>query len=306
MLFVAHQSDSSRARDAGAGAPKDCSRAIAPTPTGGLQAMLDEYAHLLIESLGHDQGTPQAIAEVAQRISETLSLRTSLVNCDRFDLGPERQTVEIDRLPMRARFAARFGQDTVDDEGKVARPDALRAAFNSPFWPFVLASTSVGQEGLDFHHYCHAITHWNLPPNPVDLEQREGRIHRYKNHAVRKNLASRYRLAPDLHSGQDSWANAFELAKGDRPAAANDLIPYWLFEGDAAIERHVPLLPLSSEISRLNDLRRSLAVYRMAFGQARQEDLVALLLERLDEAEVRQLVSRLAIDLRPAAAPLVV
>jgi len=28
-------------------------------------------------------------------------------------------------------------------------------------------------EGLDFHHYCHAIVHWNLPSNPVDLEQRE-------------------------------------------------------------------------------------------------------------------------------------
>src|SRR5699024_11013379 len=38
--------------------------------------------------------------------------------------------------------------------------------FNSPFWPFVLASTSVGQEGLDFHTYSHAVVHWNLPPTP--------------------------------------------------------------------------------------------------------------------------------------------
>ena len=52
----------------------------------------------------------------------------------------------------------------------------LRRAFNSPFWPFVLTSTSVGQEGLDFHLYCHAVVHWNLPSNPVDLEQREGRV----------------------------------------------------------------------------------------------------------------------------------
>jgi len=57
----------------------------------------------------------------------------------------------------------------------------------------VLASTSVGQEGLDFHTYCHAIVHWNLPSNPVDLEQREGRIHRYKGHAVRRNVAERHR-----------------------------------------------------------------------------------------------------------------
>ena len=57
----------------------------------------------------------------------------------------------------------------------------------------MLASTSVGQEGLDFHTYCHAIVHWNLPSNPVDLEQREGRIHRYKGHAVRRNVAERHR-----------------------------------------------------------------------------------------------------------------
>ncbi len=35
----------------------------------------------------------------------------------------------------------------------------------------------------------HSIVHWNLPSNPVDLEQREGRIHRYKGHALRKNIA---------------------------------------------------------------------------------------------------------------------
>jgi hypothetical protein len=208
---------------------------------GGLQAVLDEYAHLLLEGLGHDSGTDAAIAEVAERIAATMGLRASLINGDRFDVDAQRETVQIDRLPMRARFAARFGQEVVDDEGKVTRPDALRAAFNSPLWPFVLASTSVGQEGLNFHYYCHAITHWNLPPNPVDLEQREGRIHRYKNHAVRKNLADRYGNAPGVHSGRDSWAQIFETAKLNRPDAANDLVPYWLFEGPASIERHVHL-----------------------------------------------------------------
>ncbi len=57
---------------------------------------------------------------------------------------------------------------------------------------FVLASTSVGQEGLDFHAYCHAAMHWNLRSNPVDLEQREGRVDRYKGHALRKNVAAKH------------------------------------------------------------------------------------------------------------------
>ena len=38
--------------------------------------------------------------------------------------------------------------------------------------------------------YAHAVAHWNLPTNPVDFEQREGRVHRYKGHAVRRNLAA--------------------------------------------------------------------------------------------------------------------
>jgi hypothetical protein len=36
---------------------------------------------------------------------------------------------------------------------KIATSD-LRAAFNSPFAPYILVTTSIGQEGIDFHRYC--------------------------------------------------------------------------------------------------------------------------------------------------------
>jgi hypothetical protein len=78
--------------------------------------------------------------------------------------------------PQRAHFALAFGDDVSNESAQAdgkARKSAVRDAFNSPFWPFVLATTSVGQEGLDFHLYCRDIAHWNLPSNPVDLEQRE-------------------------------------------------------------------------------------------------------------------------------------
>lgn len=35
----------------------------------------------------------------------------------------------------------------------------VRTAFNSPFWPFVLATTSASQEGIDFHRYCRCVVH---------------------------------------------------------------------------------------------------------------------------------------------------
>ena len=92
----------------------------------------------------------------------------------------------------------------------------MRTAFNSPFWPFVLATTSVGQEGLDFHQYCHAVVHWNLPANPVDLEQREGRVHRYKGHAIRKNVAAVHR-ADAFEAAGDPWEAMFEAAVRGAP-----------------------------------------------------------------------------------------
>ncbi|MBK6447179.1 MAG: hypothetical protein IPF81_18335 [Bacteroidetes bacterium] len=64
---------------------------------------------------------------------------------------------------------------------------------NSPFRPFILATTSIGQEGLDFHKYCRELMHWSLPDNAIDLEQREGRINRYKHFALRLNLFERYK-----------------------------------------------------------------------------------------------------------------
>ncbi|HXS33949.1 MAG TPA: helicase-related protein [Solirubrobacterales bacterium] len=272
------------------------------TAIGGLQSVLDEYAHLLVEALGHSKGTSRALEDIAERISSALTLRAGRVVADEIRCDPERDSVEFHPLRLRSRFAARFG-DQEDDEGsETTHADALRASFNSPFWPFVLASTSIGQEGLDFHHYCHAVVHWNLPSNPVDLEQREGRIHRFKNHAVRKNLALRYGLDEVAMGGDhDPWADLFEAGRRDRPAGETDLVPYWLYplaEG-AVIRRHVPILPLSQEVERFEALRRSLAVYRLAFGQSRQEDLVAYLLEQFSEEEVAELIDRFRIDLSP-------
>ena len=68
-------------------------------------------------------------------------------------------------LRFNARFALRYGsaKGTVKtDERSVERMSDVQAAFNSPFWPMVLASTSVGQEGIDFHWWCHSLVHWNL------------------------------------------------------------------------------------------------------------------------------------------------
>lgn len=61
----------------------------------------------------------------------------------------------------------------------------------------------------------------------------------------------------------------------DRPSdGVSEMVPYWVYEGPAKIERHVPVLPFSREQAALPRLRKALALYRLAFGQPRQEELV--------------------------------
>jgi hypothetical protein len=200
----------------------------------------------------------------------------------------------------------RFADLKDDSDAVLQRAGVVREAFNSPFRPFILASTSVGQEGLDFHSYCHRVWHWNLPRNPVDMEQREGRVNRYKGHAVRKNVARSVGLAglaQDWNGRGDPWDHLFRIARRrlrQGETAGSDLMPYWIFEevdNPSQVERLVPLPPFSSENARFKALKRSLAVYRLAFGQPRQEDLIEFLAETKqskDEHTLRELQLNLA------------
>ncbi|WP_437878427.1 helicase-related protein [Sorangium sp. So ce513] len=268
---------------------------------GCLQAVLDEYVHVLRDHLGLLAGTiGERVHEVADEIVEAIELRTSRVAIDDLARSEAGRTVKRVSRNLRTHFALRYGDERSEDGSLVTRADHVRKAFNSPFWPFVLATTSVGQEGLDFHTYCHSVVHWNVPSNPVDFEQREGRVHRYKNHAVRKNIAEAHGEAA-LHDGdRDRWEAMFARALERRPADTTDIVPYWIFLGGAArIERHVPVLPLSHDRERIQRLRSSLAVYRMVFGQPRQEDLVAYLLDRVPRSELDRLMAELRIDLSP-------
>jgi hypothetical protein len=55
---------------------------------------------------------------------------------------------------------------------------------------------------------------------------------------------------------------------------------------------------MSRESSHLDQLKKSLAVYRMAFGQARQEDLVDFIEENLSDYYIDKLMDY-RIDLAP-------
>ncbi|WP_062381219.1 DEAD/DEAH box helicase [Demequina pelophila] len=241
---------------------------------GCLQAVLDEYAHVLVESEGlQDVELLRRAPRIAEVMAEALSIRTAANVVE--DVRVEDGRVVADAQRMSSHFAARYGRTQASDSA-LMREGTVRVAYNSPFRPFVLASTSVGQEGLDFHTYSHAIVHWNLPGNPVDLEQREGRVHRYKGHAVRKNVARDFTGAALKSDDPDPWAAAFAAAVAARDGADSEVVPFWVYssEGGAKIERYVPALPLSRELQHYRRLMRTVVTYRQLLGQPRQDELI--------------------------------
>ena len=230
---------------------------------GGLQAVLDEYVHHLAGESGSDTTSDEGLITVALMARRAIALRGSVyrgTDIDDYDGGG---------IPFPSRYALRYGNTRYgQDESRLPE---VRAAFNSPFWPFVLATTSIGQEGVDFHWWCHSVVHWNLPGNPVDFEQREGRVDRYKGHAIRKNVAAAHHSAALAPGVVDPWSAAFEAAVAESDQNLGGLVPYWMYPGQAHVQRRILSFPLSRDEEQWARLQESLALYRLAFGQPRQE-----------------------------------
>lgn len=269
---------------------------------GGFQALMDEYGHLLKDaglSMTSDGGD-----SATARLTGVLGFQPCYVSCQFLeDRWQDSEHVKTD-TNLRCHYAVPLGNQKTSDEKSQQRVSNVRDAFNSPFGPFMLNSTSIGQEGLDFHWYCHNVVHWNIPGNPIDIEQREGRVNRYKSLVVRKRLSENERFKKGIDSdGQDPWEKLFEAADYEtkEKGRGSDLVPYWhMPEGEARIERFVPLMPLSKDVFRLKHALKVLALYRLAFGQPRQEDLLEHLLSRdFSDQDFDKLKQTLVINLSP-------
>lgn len=125
--------------------------------------------------------------------------------------------------------------------------------------------------------------HWNTPANPVNFEQREGRVDRYAGHAIRRNIVAKHREAILRSDDYDPWKAAFRLGL-DEQERFGEFAPWWVYPGPAKIERIVMPYPLSIDNERLASLKRDVQLYRLTFGQPRQEDMLELL-KQLYESE---------------------
>lgn len=259
---------------------------------GNLQAMFDEYGHLLTNGLDRDE---KLLPRLHRSMIESMQVRTTAYKVDTLNDFRSRMTGKKEKaVNIRTHFAVSFTKGIGEKDAD--RKKSVRNSFNSPFRPFVLASTSIGQEGLDFHNYCRRIVHWNLPTNPIDLEQREGRINRFECLAIRQNVAQRYGATTFQ---KDIWSEMFHAArKVEKTGGCSDLIPFWgLTESEdmVRIERIVPMYPFSRDEISYERLIKILSLYRLTLGQARQEELLEYIFQNFDDtAQVKDLFINLS------------
>jgi hypothetical protein len=247
------------------------------------QAVLDEYAYLVRHVLQQDN-----IKDFLEHIGRAMGMWSGSPG-----INGRTPSGHISRRPkpQPTNFALAFGDDVSNESKKAdgkARKSAVREAFNSPFWPFVLATTSVGQEGLDFHLYCRDIIHWNLPSNPVDLEQREGRINRYDGLSIRQNIGIDFPLAIlRTQPGENLWKSIFHTLiekSHENGMFKNGMFPHWVYQSQnrneagiqdqSIIRRHLLFFKGSKDLQHYLELKISLALYRLVFGQPRQQDIL--------------------------------
>ncbi len=85
----------------------------------------------------------------------------------------------------------------------------------------------------------------------------------------------------------------------EKTAGSSDLIPFWGLretEDMIKIERIVPMYPFSRDGLAYERLIKILSLYRLTFGQARQEELLEYLFKNCDDAEK---LKKLFINLSP-------
>ena len=255
---------------------------------GNLQAVLDEYKFTI-----RDIKLGDAL-NIAASNNLTIDTKRTLMGDEKY------------RCSMRTHFASQYVDKVATDES-TQRTKTMQDIFNSPFRPFILATTSVGQEGLNFHWYARKLVHWNLPSNPVDMEQREGRINRYGCLAIRRSIAHLCGDAEALQgaSDKDIWNILFDKARDTIGQGYSQMVPFWCIPQECLtdeqktqmeyIERLVPMYPYSSEHARYEHLLEVLSLYRLTLGQPRQEELAQIISSNhFPEEELRQLIINLS------------
>ena len=279
----------------------ECCRQISDyCKNGCLEDVLDEWFYICHES-NQDFGE-----FIGLKKGEFLSfIKESRITIDLY-AADDNQKLQHKGASNNAKlfFARCIGMSKDDDNINAVK--GLQQAFNSPFAPFVFATTSMGQEGLDFHHYADTIVHWKLPSNPVDFEQREGRINRYHCLAIRKKVIEWWSEDKNNNDVYERFESAFKSAKDEMCnmhqslISKCEMIPDWILlnkdgSQQVQINRIVPYFYLSRMAIEYNRNLKILQLYRTVIGQGNPEEIM----ERLMGSKSPEEIKKLFVDFSP-------
>jgi len=250
---------------------------------GNLESALDE--HLWIAS----KLDADAIARFPRDLLKTLGLHEGRHRLHEPGGGDEGFLL---RCHAALPFADAKVENVLTGEEDRLRTDDMRRSFNTPFWPHVLATTSLGQEGLDFHVWCRQLLHWDLCASPLDLEQREGRIQRFGGLSVRSALAGRLRQRTLDDAGEKTspWVLLAKYADQEFCHDLSGRTPWWSCP-DEKIDRLFIVLPQSRQTNRFDQLSRLRWLYRLALGQPHQQDFIETVAQLPDDGRHKFVLS---------------
>jgi hypothetical protein len=275
---------------------------------GNLESVLDEHFWVYGKLNGLSPPGDSRFEKLVKHLGELFDVRDGGAKFRECNPGNKKMGVRTNvaraysDVEVSEQFNKRKGKrrGATAKHGKKTARERLMSRFNSPFWPHVLTTTSVGQEGLDFHYWCNSLVHWDVRTNPIDMEQREGRIQRFGGLGVRRAIAGTHGTEMWTHLDPNSspWDQLGELASDGNYGDSSNMQPWWTFNGSKASTYHFDL-PFTQQNKRFERVRKLQSLYRLALGQTNQEALVDELSSDDDMTEDR--IKELMIDLSPQA-----
>ena len=136
----------------------------------------------------------------------------------------------------------------------------------------VLVSTDVGSEGRNLQ-FCHTVVNYDLPWNPMRIEQRVGRVHRIGQiEPVRIwNLAASDTLEGHILEVLDSKINMFELVVGEIGEILGNLEEEREFE-DLVLDLWAGADSDPAAVARIAELGERLAGARLRYVESKAYD----------------------------------
>ena len=135
----------------------------------------------------------------------------------------------------------------------------------------VLVSTEAGGEGRNLQ-YCHIVVNYDLPWNPMRVEQRIGRVHRLgQEHPVRVvNLAARATIEAYVLEILDRKIRMFELVVGEMEEILGTWQPHGSFE-DEVFRRWTESTNSRARKRRFAELAQHLVVARRLYQKQKDQ-----------------------------------